>query len=142
MRGGECMDILLNELQKVQDSNGYIPEEDIHRIAKVKDISSTELYGIISFYSRFYLEPQPEYIIRVCKSITCSMNGSLDLSKELIKYLNIDNNISADGKFALEYVECLGQCNKAPVITINDEVHGELTKEKLLEILEDYRKEA
>jgi len=142
MRGGECMDILLNELQKVQDSNGYIPEEDIHRIARVKDISSTELYGIISFYSRFYLEPQPEYIIRVCKSITCSMNGSLDLSKELIKYLNIDNNISADGKFALEYVECLGQCNKAPVITINDEVHGELTKEKLLEILEDYRKEA
>ncbi len=142
MRGGECMNILLNELQKVQDSNGYIPEEDIHRIARVKDISSTELYGIISFYSRFYLEPQPEYIIRVCKSITCSMNGSLDLSKELIKYLNIDNNISADGKFALEYVECLGQCNKAPVITINDEVHGELTKEKLLEILEDYRKEA
>jgi NADH:ubiquinone oxidoreductase subunit E len=70
------------------------------------------------------------------------MNGSLDLSKELIKYLDIDNNISADGKFALEYVECLGQCNKAPVITINDEVHGELTKEKLLEILEDYRKEA
>ncbi|HKL42291.1 MAG TPA: NAD(P)H-dependent oxidoreductase subunit E [Clostridia bacterium] len=136
------MNILLNELQKVQDSNGYIPEEDIHRIARVKDISSTELYGIISFYSRFYLEPQPEYIIRVCKSITCSMNGSLDLSKELIKYLNIDNNISADGKFALEYVECLGQCNKAPVITINDEVHGELTKEKLLEILEDYRKEA
>src|SRR6056297_2259048 len=135
MRGGECMDILLNELQKVQDSNGYIPEEEIHRIARVKDISSTELYGIISFYSRFYLEPQPEYIIRVCKSITCSMNGSLDLSKELIKYLNIDNNISADGKFALEYVECLGQCNKAPVITINDEVHGELTKQKLLEIL-------
>jgi NADH-quinone oxidoreductase subunit E len=142
MGGGECMNILLNELQKVQDSNGYIPEEDIHRIAKLKDISSTELYGIISFYSRFYLEPQPEYIIRVCKSITCSMNGSLDLSKELIKYLNIDNNISADGKFALEYVECLGQCNKAPVITINDEVHGELTKEKLLEILENYRKEA
>jgi len=142
MRGGECMDILLNELQKVQDSNGFIPEEEILRIAKVKDISPTELYGIISFYSRFYLEPQPEFIIRVCKSITCSMNGSLDLSKELIKYLDIDNNISADGKFALEYVECLGQCNKAPVITINDEVHGELTKEKLLEILEDYRKEA
>ena len=136
------MDILLNELQKVQDSNGFIPEEEILRIAKVKDISPTELYGIISFYSRFYLEPQPEFIIRVCKSITCSMNGSLDLSKELIKYLDIDNNISADGKFALEYVECLGQCNKAPVITINDEVHGELTKEKLLEILEDYRKEA
>lgn len=136
------MDILLNELQKIQDTNGYIPEEDILRIARIKDISPTELYGIISFYSRFYLEPQPEYIIRVCKSITCSMNGSLDLSKELIKYLNIDNNISADGKFALEYVECLGQCNKAPVITINDEVHGELTKEKLLEILEDYRKEA
>ena len=136
------MKILLNELQKIQDTNGFIPEEEILRIAKVKDISSTELYGIISFYSRFYLEPQPEYIIRVCKSITCSMNGSLDLSKELIKYLNIDNNISADGKFALEYVECLGQCNKAPVITINDEVHGELTKEKLLEILEDYRKEA
>lgn len=136
------MDILLNELQKIQDTNGYIPEEDILRIARIKDISPTELYGIISFYSRFYLEPQPEYIIRVCKSITCSMNGSLDLSKELIEYLDIDNNISADGKFALEYVECLGQCNKAPVITINDEVHGELTKEKLLEILEDYRKEA
>jgi len=135
------MEILLNELQRIQDSKGYIPEEDIIRIAKIRDLSSTELYGIISFYSRFYLEPQPEYIIRVCKSIACSMNGSIDLSKELIKNLALEDNISADGKFALEYVECLGQCNKAPVITINDEVYGELTQKKLLEILKAYQRE-
>lgn len=135
------MEILLNELQRIQDSKGYIPEEDILRIAKIKDISPTELYGIISFYSRFYLEPQPEYIIRICKSIACSMNGSIDLSKELIKNLALEDNISADGKFVLEYVECLGQCNKAPVITINDEVYGELTQKKLLEILKAYQRE-
>ena len=142
MQGGEFMDILLNELQRVQDSKGYIPEDDIVRIAGLKDVSPTELYGIISFYSRFYLEPQPQYIIRVCKSVACSMNGSIDLSKELKDYLKIEDNVSEDGRFVLEYVECLGQCNKAPVITINDEVYGELTKEKLLAILKDCEKEA
>jgi NADH-quinone oxidoreductase subunit E len=131
------MDILINDLNKLQDQYGFLPEEELIDIADHYNISKGKLYGIITFYSRFYLKEKPKYIIRVCESVSCSMNKSKEISEIIMDYLNLnDNNETYDRKFKLEYVECLGHCNLAPVISINDEIYGELTEEKIKDILE------
>lgn len=131
------MNILINDLNKLQDQYGFLPEEELIDIAEKYNVSRGKLYGIITFYSRFYLKEKPKYIIRVCKSVSCSMNESKGISEFIISYLNLnDNNETYDRKFKLEYVECLGHCNLAPVISINDEIYGELTKEKIENILD------
>ncbi len=130
------MKVLLEELHHVQDRYGYLPEGEIERIAQEHDMPRAELYGVITFYSRFYLQPVPKYIVRVCKSVSCSINEAASVLEALEKYLE-----SRDGLFLLETVECMGQCDKGPVMTVNDKVYGDLTPEKAVEILELYRKE-
>ena len=129
------MKVLLHELHRVQDKFGYLPESELERIADEHGMPRAELYGVVSFYSRFYLRPVPEYIVRVCKSISCSINEASKILEALEKYLE-----SHDGIFLLETVECLGQCGHGPVMAVNDKVYGELNPEKAIENLEAYRK--
>ena len=129
------MKVLLQELRNTQDKFGYLPQSELERIAKEYDMPRAELYGIVTFYSRFYLTPVPKYIIRVCKSVSCSINDASKILETLKNYLEEN-----DGIFMLETVECLGQCSHGPAMTVNDEVYGYLTPEKAIEILETYRK--
>lgn len=129
------MKVLLEELHNIHDKFGYLPQSELERIAKKYDMPRAELYGIVTFYSRFYLTPVPKYIVRVCKSVSCSINGASKVLEALKAYLEEN-----DGDFQLETVECLGQCSHGPAMTVNDKVYGDITPEKAIEILETYRR--
>jgi NADH-quinone oxidoreductase subunit E len=128
------MKVLLEELHNVQNKFGYLPEAELERIALEYNMPRAELYGVITFYSRFYLQPVPKYVVRVCKSVSCSINEASKVLEALNNYLEL-----GDGLFMLETVECLGQCGHGPVMTVNDKVYGNLTPEKAIEIIEAYR---
>ncbi len=134
------MEILLDKLHEVQDEFGYLPETEIVRIADEQDISKAELFGIITFYSRFYLEPVEKFIVRICKSVSCGINQAADVRQKIENHLEIKDGHSKDGLFALETVECLGHCAEGPVMTVNDEVYDRLTPAKAVEIIVSYQK--
>jgi NADH-quinone oxidoreductase subunit E len=129
------MKILLQELHEVQDKFGYLPETQLERIAQEYNMPRAELYGVITFYSRFYLHPVPKYVVRICKSVSCSINEASKVLEAVKDYLE-----SNDGVFMLETVECLGQCGHGPVMTVNDRVYGDLDPGKAIDILEAYCK--
>lgn len=133
------MRILINELAKIQNELGYIPESEIERIAIEHELPKAHLYGVISFYSRLYTEKKGDHIIRVCKSVSCGMNSSQEVREAIVNHLGIgEDETTKDNRFTLEFVECLGRCHAAPVITIDDEVFENCTIEKALEAIESF----
>lgn len=133
------MGILINELAEIQKEFGYIPESEIERLAIEMNMQKAQLYGVISFYSRLYTEKKGRNIIRVCKSVTCGMNGSKAIREAIITHLGVgDSMTTEDERFTLEFVECLGLCNVSPVMTINDAVYENLTVEKAIEIIDSF----
>ena len=130
------MKILLEELYKTQEKFGFIPKDELERIAGEYAMPKAELYGIITFYTRFYLAPVEKFIIRICKSLSCGINHATDIRKAVETYLED----SPDGLFRLEMVECLGQCGNAPAMTINDKVYSDLTPDKAVEVLKSYKR--
>lgn len=133
------MDILLDKLHEVQVEFGYLPEEEIIRIADEWGISKAEMFGIITFYSRFYLQPVEKFVIRVCKSVSCGINRADAVRQKIEKYLEIKDGKSKDGLFRLETVECLGHCADGPVMTVNDKIYDKLSPEKVIEIITSYQ---
>ena len=129
---------LIPLLSKIQDNEDfhYIPDEAIEEVAHYVNISPSEVYGVISFYSMFSTEPRGKYIIRVCRSAPCHVMGCttvMDLLKEL---LNIKvGETTEDHLFTLETSSCQGVCDRAPAMMINDRVYGNLTREKIEEII-------
>lgn len=85
------MEVLLDKLHETQDKYGYLPEDEIIRIAAEQGISKAELFGIITFYSRFYLEPAEKYVIRICKSVSCGINHAGTILERVREYLEIKN---------------------------------------------------
>ena len=136
------MRILINELAEVQKEFGYLPEMEIERIATEHDIPRAHLYGVISFYTRLYTEPNGDHIIRVCKSVSCGMNSSKELREAIMTHLGIgDNMTTPDNRYTLEFVECLGRCYAAPVMTIDDEVFESCTIESAIATIDSYGKD-
>ena len=133
------MEVLLDKLHKVQDEFGYLPEDEIIRIADEQGITQAELFGIITFYSRFYLHPVEKYIIRICKSVSCGINRANEVRQKLEDYLELVDGHSKDGLFKLETVECLGHCADGPVMTVNDKVYDKLSPENAVKIISLYQ---
>jgi len=129
---------LLEELHDIQETYGFISEEDILRISEKRDIPKAHLYGVISFYSMFHLKPTGKYIIKVCDSVSCSLNHSADIVKVIKEHLGIgENETTRDKKYTLEVVECLGHCDEGPVMIINDTYYTHLTTNKVVQILDN-----
>lgn len=128
---------LLEELRDLQDAYGYIPEKEILRISKERSIPKATLFGTISFYSMLYTKPTGKYIIRLCDSVSCRINGSNTVLESIKNYLKISSGeTSKDLKYTLEVVECLGHCGEGPVMIINGTVYSYLTPEKAVNILQ------
>ncbi|MFW6279255.1 MAG: NADH-quinone oxidoreductase subunit NuoE [Bacillota bacterium] len=131
---------LIPVLQEAQDEYGYLPQEVLKRIASHLDLSLSQVYGVVTFYTQFHLEPRGKNIVRVCMGTACHVRGASEVLKEMEEELGIGNGETTDNlKFTLETVACIGACGLAPVIMINDETHGRLTPDKVSEILDDYR---
>ncbi len=126
-------------LQEAQDIYGYLPIEVQKIIAENTGVSLEEIYGIVSFYSQFALNPKGEVAIAVCLGTACYVKGSQDLVDRITLRLGIkDGDTTPDGKWSLTATRCIGACGLAPVLTVNDEVYGRLNKEDIDGIIAKY----
>ena len=96
------MDIIINELQDIQSRRGYITEEDIIEFSKKKNIPKSQLYGVISFYSRLYTKPVGKHIIRICKSVSCGLNNNKPIIKKVEEILKIKDGEITEDKLELK----------------------------------------
>jgi len=130
---------LLNKAQRENKYN-YITEEKLKLVAREAGLSYSEVYGIATFYSLFSLKPRGEYVIRVCDSGPCHLMGSKSIFEVLEEQLKIKvGETTPDKKFTLEETSCLGICDEAPAMMINEEVYGNLTPKKIREILKELK---
>lgn len=126
-------------LHKAQEIYGYLPLEVQTMIAEGLDVPLAEVYGIVTFYTQFSLNPKGKYQIGVCLGTACYVKGSGDILEEIKEILKIDvGECTPDGKFSLEATRCVGACGLAPVVTINEDVYGRLNKGEIGAVLAKY----
>ena len=131
-----CLMPVLNESQKIF---GCIPLGVQKRISEALEIPLAEIYGVITFYSHFSLEPKGENIINICMGTACYVKNAQRILEELEKETGtIAGKTSADGKFTIEATRCLGACGLAPVMTINKDVYGRLSVDQVSAIIAKY----
>ena len=130
-------DNLIQILNEVQEKYGYIPKTAQFAISEYLKIPMAEIFGVITFYSRFTLEPKGKYHISVCLGTACFVKGSQKILDRLKERLQLEEGkTSPDGKFSLDTTRCVGACGIAPVFTVNGEVYGRATVKKLDEVLD------
>ena len=130
---------LITILNEVQMKYGYNPKIAQMEIADYLNIALAEVYGVITFYSRFTLVPKGKYNVSICLGTACFVKGSREILERAKAKLGIEEGqTTADGKFSLDTTRCVGACGLAPVFTINDEVYGKATVKKLDEVLDMY----
>lgn len=130
---------LIEVLHKAQGLFGYLPQEVQAFVAEKLNIPVSKVYGVVTFYSYFTIEPRGEYVINVCMGTACFVRGAGDVLKEFEKKLNVKTGeTTGDGKFTVGSLRCVGACGLAPVVTINDKVYGHVTVDQVDKILAEY----
>jgi NADH-quinone oxidoreductase E subunit len=131
---------LIQILHLAQGIYGYLPLELQQFIAQKLDMPLSELSGVVTFYSLFSTKPRGENTIRVCLGTACYVRGGKKILERLRETLGIEvGDTTADGKFTLEVMRCIGACGLAPAITINDKVYKQVNPDKLQAIIAKYR---
>lgn len=126
-------------LHEAQEIYGYLPLEVQEMIAEGLNVPLAEIYGIVTFYAQFSLNPKGRFQIGVCLGTACYVKGSGDILNKVKEILNIEvGECTPDGKFSLDATRCIGACGLAPVMTINDDVYGRLTVDEVAGILKKY----
>ena len=130
---------LMPVLQKAQDIYGYLPVEVQKHIAAELDIPYSEVFGVVTFYSQFQLNPKGAHPVAVCLGTACYVKGSGIIMEKLEEMLGIKSGaITSDLRFSLDATRCIGACGLAPVLTVNEDVYGRLTVDDVDKILEKY----
>ena len=133
---GERSD-LIPLLQDVQEKLGYLPEEAMKAVAAFVGIPESRVYGVATFYAQFYLTRQGRHKIRVCQGTACHVRGGKRILDTISRKLGIrPGETTEDYRFSLEAVACFGSCALAPVMVVDDKVHGRVTPQKAEQILE------
>ncbi len=131
---------LIESYHALQREFSYIPEDAIPYAAQVFDVPKAQAYGVATFYSYFKIGKRGRNVIRICESAPCHIAGADLVVAALEKELGIKmGGTTADGRFTLEFTECVGQCQATPVITINSEPYGDITAENIPAILAEYK---
>ncbi|MBQ9399991.1 MAG: NADH-quinone oxidoreductase subunit NuoE [Bacteroidales bacterium] len=130
---------LINVLHKTQEHFGYLPEEVQQVVAEFLGIPPGKVYGVVSFYSFFTMNPKGKYAISVCLGTACYVKGAEKILDALKSELKIsEGGVTPDGKFSLDVLRCVGACGLAPVMTINGKTYGRLVPERIKGILAEY----
>ncbi len=138
-RSREYLLLILHELQRANPRN-YLTPEDLRLAADYLNLPLSAVHDTVTFYTMFSLRPRGKHIIRLCDSPPCHLAGSWSLLSALKRELGIEvGETTPDGLFTLELTSCLGVCGVAPAMMVDDEVYGNLTEERLREILDSYR---
>jgi NADH:ubiquinone oxidoreductase subunit E len=136
---GRSRQSLLPILQGIVERYNYLTDEAMVEVAKELEISAAEVYGTASFYTFLDTSIRGKYVIRICKTITCSMRGKGEIIQTLEDMLKIKvGETTSDRMFSLIETNCIGWCHKAPAILINEMPYTELTPEKVVEIIKGY----
>ena len=123
-------------LYLAQEQNGYITNEVMEEVANLLEMTSEEVIGVVTFYTMYYQKPMGKHHIQVCTNVSCMLRGGYDIWKQVKDKLGLENmGVTADQKFSVEEVECLGSCGTAPMMAINEDYFENLTKEKVEEII-------
>ena len=127
-------------LHAVQEQFGYISREAMEWVARKLDLQPINIYELVTFYPMFRQEPQGKHQIRICRTLSCALGGSYKLHEFYCKKLGLDHHAhgpqtTKDGKFTVEFVECLASCGTAPVMMCNDTFHEGVTEEKAMDLL-------
>ena len=131
---------LIAKLKEARHKLGYVPEKTMAELAESLDIPVNDVYGVASFYSFISTKPLGRNIIRVCKSLPCYLKHSQAITESVEKEIGIKpGETTPDEKFSLEMTNCIGLCDQAPAMMINDDAHGDLTPEKIAQILKAYK---
>ena len=126
-------------LQEAQSKTGFLSREAMAKIAETLSVSKSDVYGVATFYSFLSTKPQGRNIIRICQSLPCHVKDGQTVIDSIATELGIKpGETTADGKFTFTITNCIGECDRAPAMLINDDVHGNLTPAKIAQILKTY----
>lgn len=125
---------IISLLQDIESAFGYIPEDVVIWFSRRLDVPASRFFGIATFYAQFHLQRRGKNIITTCCGTACHVKGSERLLNGLVKELNLaeNENTTADRGFTVEKVNCVGACSIAPVVLVNDKVHGKMTADALM----------
>ncbi len=130
---------LINVLHQTQGHFGYLPIEVQEAVAANLGIPVNRVYGVVSFYSFFTMKPKGKYAISLCLGTACYVKGAEKILDALKNELKIEvGEVTADGKFSIDVLRCVGACGLAPVMTIGDKTYGHMTPEKVKQVLAEY----
>jgi NADH-quinone oxidoreductase subunit E len=123
-----------------QEQNGFISNEVMEEIASILNIDKVNVLSVVTFYTMYHTKPMGKYHVQVCTNVSCMLRGAFEILDDVKAKLGLNHmQVSPDGKFSLEEVECMGACGYAPMIAINEDFYENLTKEKILEILDSLK---
>jgi len=129
-------------LQEIQDTYGYVPPAAIQRIADNMNVPASGVFGIVTFYAQFRLQPLGKNLIKVCHGTACHLGGAEMVAERLAQVISAkEGETSPDGIFTAERVACLGCCSLAPCMMVNDKTYGRLTPEAIDKIVTETRKQ-
>ena len=128
---------LLIVLQKIQGIYRYVPQETFEMVSGALGATTSEVFGVLTFYNRFHLSPQGKHTVRACRGTACHFKGSPSVIEAIRKHLKLDpgKETTDDFLFSLEEVACLGACGISPVMTVGEETYGNLSPGMAVEIL-------
>jgi len=120
-----------------RENKGWVSPESVTYLSGLMDMPESWIEEVLTFYTMFNKKPVGRHHVQVCCNVSCAMNGGRQLADHLSETFKVHGEeISADGRFTISRVECLGACDKAPMMQVNDVYHEDLTKEKAVEILQ------
>lgn len=124
--------ILIHVLQKIQEDNGYLPENVLRNVSKKLNLPLAEIYSIASFYKQFHFKPRGKKIVKICMGTACYVRGAKEILNTVEDKFSVKaGETTEDLAMTLDTVGCIGCCGLAPVATVNDEVKGEISSKKL-----------
>jgi len=131
---------LIPLLQESQDVFGYLSADTMRRISASQGVPFSKTFGVATFYAQFHLKPRGRNIIRVCQGTACHVRGGAKVLESVKEFTGVEINESTpDLRFTLETVACIGACGLAPVISVNEDTHGKLKPENVVNVLEEYK---
>ncbi|RJP73871.1 MAG: NADH-quinone oxidoreductase subunit NuoE [Ignavibacteriales bacterium] len=128
---------VMDALYIAQEQNGYISQEVMTEVASLLNIDTVDVLGVATFYTMYHKKPAGKFHIQVCTNVSCMLRGGYEILESVEKKLGIkENEVTNDGKYSIEEVECMGSCGTAPMLAINEDFYENLSKENLDQLLD------
>ena len=134
---------LIPVLQSAQEAYGYLPEEVLRGISRGLKVPMSKIYGVVTFYAQFYLNPRGRHVIKSCQGTACHVRGAKGVLESLTRELNVAPGGTTENlQFSLETVACVGTCFLAPVMMVDGDYYGKLTPKRAVDALKKYSPKA